>query len=160
MAAAVVALALVPACHAQDACPWVNVATASGALGGPATGKVLRSGDEIDECSFQLQKGSQIRSLRISVTAASDEQKAAEEFSAHQRQCASPAMPLKGIGNQAVLCDAGTRKSSAERVIGQVRNNIIVITMDEGARLDPAPVNNPLAAKAQEIAEQVANALF
>lgn len=69
-------------------------------------------------------------------------------------------MPLKGIGNQAVLCGAGTRKSSAEQVIGQIRNKIFVVTMDEGARLEPAPVNNPLAERVQEIAEQVAGALF
>lgn len=160
IAAAVIAVALVPACHAQDACPWVNTATASGALGGPAAAKVLRKDGKVDECVFQLQKESQISSLRIWVEAAADEQQAAQQFSAQERRCAAPAMPLKGIGNQAVLCDAGTRKSSAERVIGQVRNQVFVVTIDHGARLDPSPVNNAIAEKAQEIAGEVADTLF
>jgi len=161
LAAAVVAAGMAPGCNAQETCPWLNTPTASGALGGPAQVTVVKSGDTVEACAFQLPKGSPIGSMRITVTAAADEQKAHNDLEAQQAHCAAAsAIPLKAIGDEAVLCEAGTRKAGAEQVIGRVRNNIFIVTMNEDGPPEHPSLDSPLGAKAQLIAEQVAGALF
>jgi hypothetical protein len=96
-------------------CPWLNQATAAGVLGGPVT-----------------QTGCHFRGaleLHIEII---------EDF---KSPCGSEAIPLKGIGNEALACP--------ERVVVRVRNKVFLIRMN---------TNDP--EKLRKVAEMVAGSMF
>lgn len=156
----VAALAVLPlSCHAQNLCPWLNVATASGVLGGPATMTVDKTDDHTETCLFRSQTGSSADLLRISVTTVDDLQNADQEFVSREKRCASSSVPLKAVGNGAVLCTADTARFRGVQVIGRVRNSIFTIEIHSHSRRSAA-TRNLLQEKIEEVANQVAGALF
>jgi hypothetical protein len=69
-------------------------------------------------------------------------------------------LPLRGVGNEAILCASDTDKSNGELVVGRVRDNIFTVAIYAGTANDPAMTKDALADKAEEIAKQVAGILF
>ena len=53
--------------HAQARCPWLNVATASGVLEGPALLQVEQPKATETQCVFRYQNGKVIETLEIDV---------------------------------------------------------------------------------------------
>jgi hypothetical protein len=151
----VAALSLLSApCRAQSICPWLNAATASGVLGGPATVEVNNTGT----CIFRLQNGAGNEVLRISVIETNNPESLGKEMAPHKISCTSSETLLKAIGNEAVLCALDTESSRGEQVVGRVRNRIFTVAISTG-RLSEV-TRDFLAEKAEEIAKQVAGALF
>ena len=111
-------------------------------------------------CVFRLQDGAGSGSLRISVSKADKPENAGKEMLPYESKCTSSGLPLKGVGNEAILCASNTEKSSGELVVGRVRDNIFTVAIFGGAGNDPAAAKDALADKAEEIAKQVAGILF
>jgi len=147
-------------CSAESTCPWLNAATASGVLGGAASAEVNNAGPTAGVCVFRLQSGATNNSLRISVTKANKPENAGKEMLPYESKCTASGLPLKGVGNEAVLCVSNTDKSSGELVVGRVRDNIFTVAIYSSTGNDPAATKDALADKAEEIAKQVAGILF
>ena len=143
-------LLLMPAAGtAAEACPWLNAATAGGALGSAATVTITHQNANRDDadCSFAAAGGT----LRISVLTMETPR---SEFTSHAEACGANTTPLKAIGNEAVVCDPD--KSSAQ-VVSRVRNRIFTILI---TTTDSSAAAAVLREKARAIAEQVAGNLF
>jgi hypothetical protein len=152
---AVVALSLLSAtCYAQSICPWLNIATASGVLGRPANVEVNNTGI----CVFRLQNGAGNEVLRISVIETNNPESPGKEMAPHKISCTSYETQLKAVGNEAVLCAIDTESSRGEQVAGRVRNRIFTVAISTGRASEVT--RDFLAEKAEEIAKQVAGALF
>jgi len=137
---------------AQNKCPWLNQATASGALGGEVTSATIelsKTGDT-GHCDFASTEGSISRHLFIEV----------DKFdpSSYKKQCPAQAGSLKAIGNEAVACVfEGKSGEIAEQVAGRVRDQMFLVRFSTTDRTAAAA---PLREKARKIAEQVAGFLF
>ncbi len=142
---------------AENVCPWMNKATASGALGGSATLELNPTADGGQLCTFQYQKDSVTHSLQIFVRPLKDQN---QEMHSYQSRCTSPPVDLKGIGNEAVQCGADTTKDRGEQVIGRVRDQAFIVTISSSLVGDPSMTREQLQGKARDIAEQVAGSLF
>ena len=153
---AAIALFLLPvgAC-AADRCPWLNRATAGAVLGGAAAVQVTHPGTNEDDasCAFELQHGDVVSHLGITVTTM---RAVKTEFSRLVAQCGAERTELKAIGNEAFACGGADRHEHWERVAGRVRDRAFVIELRTYDATPPAA----LAAKAREVAEQVAGILF
>jgi hypothetical protein len=151
-------LLLSATCSAQSICPWLNVATASGVLGGAATAEVNAAGIGNGTCVFRLQDGANKDTLRISVVEANSPESAGIKPS--KNSCTSSGTPLKGVGNEAVLCAIDAEGVRGEQVVGRVRDRTftVVISTSSGQGSETKP--DPLAERAEAIAKAVAGALF
>jgi len=126
-------------CSAEQACPWMNEATASGILGGSAKA-TAKKGD----CEFAAAEGK----LRIDVAVTPE---ATQHFASLKVKCGADAKELPAIGNEAVACLA----HGSERVIGRVRDQVFIITLRmKGAEPEA------LFDKSRFAAEQVSGILF
>jgi len=151
-------VACLPASGAtEEGCPWLNIATAGGMLGGHVTSvRVTRplTGDDAT-CSFVRGDRTQVAELRIEVETLVPP---ASAFASYLARCHSAAVPLKGIGNQAVACtDDGGAGQLAEQVIGRVRKRAFVVRITTN---DRAAQPDALRDIARKTAEQVAGILF
>jgi hypothetical protein len=153
-AAALAITLLMPAfAHAAETCPWLNAATAGGVLGGAVTMTVTHENANRDDaaCAFIRERGSVISELRIGVWTMDPPH---SEYTSHAADCGSNAMPLKAIGNEAVVCSPDARSA---RVVGRVRNRIFTILVGTS---DSSATPDLLREKARAVAEQVAGNLF
>ncbi len=139
-------LALFANCQAAELCPWINAATAGGLLGGPVTAVVGQSGAN-PSCVF-TRPGAE---LRIEILAP----KTSNDFASLAASCGSNAEPLKGIGNEAVLC-VPPRPPKSVRVFGRVRDRMLIVLLRDDATLTA----EGLREKARAAAEHVAGNLF
>jgi hypothetical protein len=155
------AFSLLPGlCSAQSTCQWLNPATASGVLGGSATMEVNNTGVSTGVCVFRFQDEAQNNTLRISIIKAERPENAGKEMMPYESKCTSSGQPLKGVGNEAILCASDTGKWSGELVVGRVRDNIFTVVINDATGDNPAATKDDLADKALEIAKQVAGILF
>lgn len=131
-------LLLVAACRADEACPWLNAATAGGVLGGEVKSQV-RDGN----CVF-THEGSQ---LRIEVQAVT---------LPHKLTCGPNPTPLKGIGNEAIACGLDEKNGGiTEQIAARVRDRAFFVRLTSNNIARAA-----LRDKARLAAEQVAGILF
>src|SRR5271168_1395733 len=146
-------------CQAQDAhCAWLNDATASGFLNGPATLDLETAPGDQSICTFtNLKTAKDYATLRILVQPLKDTCKA---VASHESQCTSAPTALKAIGSEAVSCSADVGYSRGEQVIGRVRDRLFIVTVSSTMAQDPAMTRQLLQEKARNIAEQIAGALF
>ena len=147
--------------EAKDSCPWINEATASGALDGAVTVIVTRpemSKDTDDAtCVFMRQNGSTGIELRIEVETLHG---APGAYAAYAERCGPDGVPLRAIGNEAVKCsytDKKRKKWVSEEVVGRVRDHAFTVRISSSAGI---PDRNVLREKARKMAEQVAGFLF
>ena len=134
---------------AAETCPWLNAATAGGFLGGTTTVNVMHENANRDDaaCAFT----SATSELRIGVETMDPPH---SQYIKQAEQCGGDAMPLKAIGNEAVVCSPHPHTA---RVVGRVRNRIFTILINTS---DPSTTADLLREKARAIAEQVAGILF
>lgn len=142
--------------RAQERCPWLNAATASGALDSPVTMTIShptgKPGDGV--CDFSLKHGSDVRQIRITVEVMADP---AVSFASYLARCGADATPLKAIGNQAVTCSIAEKNVLAEQVVGRVRDQAFIILIRSN---DKSLADTTLRDRARRIAEQVSGNLF
>ena len=143
--------------HAQARCPWLNVATASGVLEGPALLQVEQPNATETQCIFRYQNGKVIETLEIDVKRQQD---ISRGIVPEESSCNSPGTALRAIGNEAVLCVVDRRSSRGDQVIGRVRDSIFRVSVTTTAKNDPAVTREVLEQRAKATAEQVAGALF
>lgn len=146
-------------CQASNNCAWINEATASGLLGGEATGALTEaSAGQPAVCTF-LHKGDGFsRTLRVTVEVASD---AHARLQPEAQACSSPAAPLPSIGNEAVICAVDLRKEgSGERVVARVRDQLFTVTLSTTIKDDPVLTHVAMKDRIYTAAEQVAGNLF
>ena len=143
---------------AENNCPWLNEATASGFLGAPAVGTFQAPAGQPAVCTFTQQSSGTTRVLQLEVETTPD---AANHLKALEKSCASNGAPLQAIGNEAITCisdDRGGRPSG--EVIGRVRDQIFVIRVTTSLKNDPFLARNALQRLINTAAEQVAGNLF
>lgn len=145
-------------CHAQAKCPWINEATARGVLGGDVTltARVNDRGEGI--CEYSRQQGAAVRQLRVAVNLMTDIPK---QFPAYLAQCPPKSEPVRAIGNEAVTCSTeGKGHTSAEVVVGRVREQAFVVSLSSSLQDDPSMTQEMRRQKVNLVAEQVAGILF
>jgi hypothetical protein len=152
-------LALPAICKAANNCPWLNEATASGILGGEAVGVLTGIGaGETAVCEFTQQGTNFKRILRVTVEVAPDFHARQEALA---RSCGGDAVPLKAIGNEALICSANDPKNGqGERVVGRVRDQLFTIAIYTTLKGDPILTREALKARIGTAAEQIAGNLF
>lgn len=151
------ALSLVPImASAEDHCPWLNDATASGILNSPAVVKVHRTAADGIACLFFSHvPASPTFSIVVTGSGAMN-----RESSFELGRCTSPLIHLKGIGNEAEACSIETGHAAEEIVIGRVRDKRFVVSINMSAGGDQPFDQKVSRQKAESVAEQVAGALF
>ena len=97
-------------CAASENCPWLNAATAAGALKGSVTFTVTHpAADKTDAtCEFVHREGAVLSKLQIEVETMKDPSR---EFVSYTAKCGRNATPLRAIGNEALLCSLRRRVS-------------------------------------------------
>jgi translation initiation factor IF-1 len=144
--------------HAQESCPWLNPATASGALDGFAELAVTHpnanhKGDVT--CDFTKQQGSITRELRIEVQTIT---KAGNEYAVALEPCKTTPTVLKAVGNEAMTCSLDGDKQRAEQVVGRMRDRVFIVRIKTNDTSWAPP--ELLREKARNVAELVAGNLF
>jgi hypothetical protein len=119
--------------RAEEACPFLNTATAAGVLGAEVTAHVTG-----DTCVF-AHGASELRIEVKTVTLP------------HKPNCAPTPTSLRAIGNEAVACET----DGAEQIAGRVRDRAFFVRLTSN---DISP--GALREKARAVAEQVAGILF
>jgi hypothetical protein len=152
-------IALPNLCHAANNCPWINETTASGLLGGDATGAYsLPSSSQAAVCTFVQISNEGTRTLRIAVEQTPD---FLARLESEYKACGTDAVPLTAIGNEARMCNADDRKRLiAERVVGRVRDQVFTITLNTTRKSDGILTRGELKTRIYTAAEQVAGNLF
>jgi hypothetical protein len=147
--------------EAKDSCPWINEATASGALDGAVTATVslpeISKDTDVATCVFVHQSGSTAIELRIEVEALRG---APGAYAAYAERCGPDGVPLRAIGNEAVTCsytDKKRKKWVSEEVVGRVRDHAFTVRVSSSTA---SPDRNALREKARKMAEQIAGFLF
>jgi hypothetical protein len=136
-----------------ESCDWINSATASGILGGPAESVVTHPAKNKADgtCVFTRRNGPVTSVIRIDVITGA-------AFEGYLAQCGSQRTRIRDLGNEAVAC-AGHRhgRSESEQVIGRVRDRTFVVRVESSAK---SPVSSSLREQARSVAAQVAGNLF
>ena len=128
---------------ADQACVWMNAATAAGILDGAVEMTIAYP----MTCEFARQKSPEY-SLNIEV---------GTRISLRDKCISNPKL-LKGIGNEATECaQEGRDGQRIERLAGRVRDQHFVIRVSTH---DPSATQASLLEKARRAAEQVAGNLF
>jgi hypothetical protein len=156
---AVCLIGLPSSARAANNCAWINEATASGLLGGKAVGEVSEAAfGQSAVCTFTQTTGGVKHELRLTVEVAAD---AHARLTAVARSCGADAIPLKAIGNEALVCAADEPKAGiGERVVGRVRDQVFTITIESSLKNDPLLTRDVLQSRIYTAAEQVAGNLF
>jgi hypothetical protein len=144
------------ASRAQERCPWLNAATAAGALDAGVTMTVTHpTGKPTDAvCEFTHKQGSDSRQVRVQVEVMADP---AAGFSSYLTRCGADATPLKAIGNEAVVCSVPVKNAQAEQVVGRVRDQAFIVLLRSN---DKSVAISTLRDRVGRIAEIVAGNLF
>jgi len=144
--------------YAQEACPWLNPATAGGALDATAEMSVTHPNAEHKgdvTCDFIKQQGSITRELRIEVHTIT---KAGNEYAVAIERCSSKPVALKAVGNEALTCSLDSNKLRAEQVVGRMRDRVFVVQIKTNDTSWAPP--ELLREKTRTAAEMVASNLF
>lgn len=127
-------------CRAEEACPWINAATAGGVLGGEVA---LERTENTCVYTHDFSKlGIDVHIVNLP----------------HKLVCGPNATPLKAIGNEAIACSPEEKNGKiSEQVVGRVRNQAFTVRITTTDRsISPAALRERVRA----IAEQVAGFLF
>lgn len=147
-----------PLARAENNCPWLNEATASGFLGAPALGSFQAPTGRPAVCTFTQQSSGITRVLQIEVETTPD---AATHLKALEKSCSSNGVPLQAIGNEAITCISDDRSGHPSgEVLGRVRDQVFVIRVTTSQKNDPLLTRNALQRLINTAAEQVAGNLF
>jgi hypothetical protein len=143
--------------RAEERCPWLSSATASGVLGGDVTTSVTHSNKNKEDatCEFVRRSQSSDYTLRIEVSTMTNPH---DELPSFLARCGSNREVLRGIGNEAIACTSGNRNEKpGERVISRVRERALVVQVSSN---DKSATHQSRAEQARTVAEQVSGNLF
>lgn len=145
--------------RAENNCPWLNEATASGLLGGDAMGTFTAAANgQPAMCSFVQKTADGMRELTISVLTDADAQM---KLGVMMHSCGAADHPLQAIGNEAGVCAVDTKhRQMSERIVGRVRDQIFTISFITTLKNDPVLNRDWLMSKSYSAAEAVAGNLF
>jgi len=156
-----IALCIPSSSEAKDSCPWINEATASGALDGAVTATVthpeVSKDTDVATCIFLHQSGPTGIELRIEVETLGG---APGAYATYAQRCGADGVPLRAIGNEATICsyeDKKKKKWVSEQVVGRVRDHVFTVRVSSNAGSADRSV---LREKARKMAEQLAGFLF
>jgi len=158
--AALFCLFILPAlAWAENKCSWMNEATASGILGGEATGMVTAGGAErATACEFKQLGTGFMRTLSVTVEVTPD---AHARLQTIARSCGGDAALMKAIGNEALFCPILDHKDGrGEFLVGRVRDQVFTIAIKTTHKNDPILTREMLVVRIYTSAEQVAGNLF
>lgn len=139
----------------ETACPWINNATASDILGDTVSLAVQSADGSTGTCAFQSSGHNAPRTLQIVVRNMED----GHETMGEESQCTANRESVKGIGNDAMLCDISTATLQQAQVTGRVRNRLFAIRVESSGKGQPT-TEKMLRDKATFAAEQVSGNLF
>ncbi len=144
--------ALLPA---EQVCPWINTATASGILGGDVTAVIEHEklNPEDGVCSFAKAAKAPLEALRIDVRTTRDPMAALARY---RSQCSGPVMEVKGIGNEAFVCRLPAQ-DLIEQLATRVRNRVITVRATTNAQSGQPEM---LIDRTQKAATQVTGNIF
>ena len=143
---------------AANNCAWITESTASGLLGGDAVGEVSAATGQPTVCTFTQMGAGVKRTLRITVEIAPEPHARMEAVA---QVCGADQLPIKAIGNEAMVCAADDRKAGpGERVVGRVRDQVFTITISTTLKNDTILTRDALKTRIYTAAEQVAGNLF
>jgi hypothetical protein len=150
-------------CRAEN-CPWLNAATASGALGGTVLANLVHTTHDDVTCEFNLKHNSDVTTLSIAVHTMTSYK---HEFQSYRNACSTATTQLQGIGNEAIECSYsnqqdGQRQALSETIIARVRDRAFVLKWTFPPAGDSIPVisRDELQDRIRNLAEQVAGSLF
>ena len=153
-----VGLGFSTAARAANNCPWLNEATASGILGGDATGLYEPGeGARPATCTFTQMEGGARRQLVITLEIVTNPHDRVVELT---HRCGPPSEQVASVGNEALRCAAADGKARGERVIGRVRDQVFTIAITTTAERDSVLVPHELAMRSLTAAEEVSGNLF
>jgi hypothetical protein len=145
------------ACYAAAPCPWINAATAFGALGASSDAAGASSVNASSSCTFTYRMPNGLRELRVTVEQSSD---APHSFVSRKAACSSGGRPLTAIGNEAIACAANSdRNSYGEQIIARVRDQVFTVTMTVDTPKTGATVKD-LQQRVEMLAELISGNLF
>ena len=129
-----------------------------GILGGDVTLTAKVNDRSEGVCEFSRQQGAAVRQLVVSVNVMTDISK---QFRTYLAQCPPKSDPIRAIGNEAVTCTSqGKGHSSAEIVVGRVRDQAFVVSLSSSVGDDPSMTQEMRRQKVNLVAEQIAGILF
>ncbi len=144
--------------HAKESCPWLDAATASGALDVVVEVTVSHPlGGSADDatCTFTQRKGATFRELRIDVQTPPEGKRT---LSAYTAVCTSKPIELKAVANEALACSIASKNGQlAAQVVGRLRDRIFVVQI----RANTAWMKQEaLVEKASVLADQISGNLY
>lgn len=161
---------------AQSLCPWLNQATASGALGEDVTMHVMllpqsphhakspqalyAGSDPRPDGMCEFSTHDQRSTLRITVTTMTNLKK--EYAAAIQSSCPGASHGLIGVGNQAIACSAPSNDGVEDRVVAYVRNRLMLLRCKRPSAKSIRWQGSDTTSEAavQAIAEQIAGSMY
>jgi hypothetical protein len=147
-------LAMVLSCcalQAQENCPWLNAATAAGALGGSVTVQFVPASASVASATCRFRSSSPEGQIEIEVKPLPA---GAKDFAAFSAECRQQGQPLRAIGNEAFACHPAPNTFT---VVGRVRDQGFRFTLASSAASENGSF---YAAKTRSLAEIVAGNLF
>lgn len=140
---------------AEESCPWFNSATAAGVLAHSVNVTVIHPGKDKNDAVCEFTTEAAVPSvLRIEVETM---ETPAVDFPSWLAQCRSNGTPVRGIGNQAVVCPIEKGANISEQIISRVRERALLVRVTAKKTATPRP---PLRQQASTVAELVAGSLF
>lgn len=148
------ALLAAASCLAEDACPFLNAATAGGFLGGSVRVSVTATNKKNDDALCEFTRESADYILRIEVKTMSNWR---AEFPPFLAQCPK-GDTLRGIGNEAIAC-GGTSGGGKlfDQVLSRVRERSLFVRVTTSDKHAAAAMLREQSSKA---ADEVSGNLF
>lgn len=133
-------------CFAANVCPWMTQGSAARLLAGDIIASIQAVDDKHGDCIFSRADGRTSYTLHIAVGGEANV------------ACPRGSAQLKGIGNEAYLCNVQRSSSGAtEKVSSRVRDILFTVTLTERGVLMSNDARRDVLDQA---AEQVAGNLF
>lgn len=169
-------VALIRSLGAQSLCPWLNQATASGALGAdvamhvtllPGSPHSSRSpqapypaSDPRPDGMCEFSTHDQRSALRINVTTMANPKK--DYVAAIRSSCPGAFHSLIGVGNQAIGCSSASNVGVEDRVVAYVRNRLMLLRFTRPTKESIHWQGSDVTSEAvvQAIAEQIAGSMY
>lgn len=112
-----------------EQCPWMNEATAAGALAGPVTATfapVLGHQDLDGVCRFTRSGTLPAPELSIELITIANP----KEFARYRDRCKAP-IPVRAIGNEAFACSVNASDGAEHtwKIVGRVRTRVLILSL-------------------------------
>ena len=118
-----VAVMLLPG-KARAQCPWINKVTVAAIYGIRNDSQAISTTETNTSCLFQFQGKRERFRLFVDIQRAAEYQPLVAALS---KGCASKGELLRGIGNEAFVCQGRVLSRYSSEVIGRVRNSVFMV---------------------------------